>query len=55
MISSSRIKSGLLVLAVSSALGVPCISNVAVAGVPEDPSIHSLSPDEVQSGSLTVE
>ena len=54
MISSSRIKSGLLVLAVSSALGVPFISNVAVAGVPEEPSIHSLSPDEVQSGALTV-
>jgi hypothetical protein len=51
----SRIKSGLLVLTAGACLGIGGLSTSAVAGVSEEPSIHSLSPAEVQSGALTVE
>lgn len=54
MIASSRIKTSLLALTFGTALGATGVSS-AVAGVPEEPSIHSLTSAEIQSGALTIE
>lgn len=55
MIESLRIKSGLCVLAAGAAMGLLGVSSAAVAGVPEEPSMHTLTPAEIQSGALTIE
>ncbi|ANJ66866.1 hypothetical protein A9404_05285 [Halothiobacillus diazotrophicus] len=56
MIASSLIKSRSLVLFAGAVLVSSAMpAGVALAGTPEEPSIHSLTPAEVQSGALTIE